>query len=172
MKRTKKTGALLMALLLVVSFLPMVRSYAASLENTNLGGGSGPTPPVELMLEGNAFSGSAGDFYNELKLADAHFEIYADAGAGYQTMAQLIAAGVVTARENGCYEFETGITSVKLYVTYDVDKYELSAFGGVTIGNSESTDIDFHLWDGKQPGASEGNLHQGIGYREYKQQTD
>lgn len=99
----------------------------------------GPTAPVELMLEGNAFSGNASDFYSELKQADAHFEIYADAGAGYQTMAQLIAAGVVTARENGCYEFETGIASVKMYITYDADKYDLSSFGGVTIGNSEST---------------------------------
>ncbi len=99
----------------------------------------GPTAPVELMLEGNAFSGNASDFYSELKQADAHFEIYADAGAGYQTMTQLIAAGVVTARENGCYEFETGIASVKMYITYDADKYDLSSFGGVTIGNSEST---------------------------------
>ena len=236
MKRKKKIGALLLALLLVVSFLPMVRSYAAdcivggdnhtpwnsvldgvftydggamtittsngtlqgqnseisvpenitvtvtvapvsgytvrlrlngqevtlnngvymttttseqsslkfeaSFENTSSGGNpnpGGPTAPVELMLEGNAFSGNTSDFYSELKQADAHFEIYADAGTGYQTMAQLIAAGVVTLRGNGCYELETGITSAKVYITYDADKYNLSTFGGITIGNSEST---------------------------------
>lgn len=139
MKMKRRIGALLAALLLVVSCLPMVRSYAASLENTNPGGGSGPTPPVELMLEGNAFSGNASDFYNELKQADAHFEIYADAGTGYQTLGQLLTAGVVTSRGNGCYEFEAGIASVNMYITYDADKYDLSSFGGVTIGNSEST---------------------------------
>ncbi len=236
MKRKKKIGALLLALLLVVSFLPMVRSYAAdcivggdnhtpwnsvqdgvftydggtmtittsngtlqgqnseisvpenttvtvavapvsgytvrlrlngqevalnngvytttttseqsslkfeaSFENTNPGGGSNPgdpTAPVELVLEGNAFLGNANDFYSELKLADAGFEIYADAGAGYQTLGQLLTAGVVTSKGNGCYVFETGITSVKLYITYDAGSYDLSTFGGITIGNSEST---------------------------------
>lgn len=118
--------------------------FEASFENANPGGGNNPNPPagnspVSLLLEGNAFSGNASDFYNELKQADAHFEIYADAGTGYQTLGQLQTAGVVTSRGNGCYEFETGITSAKVYITYDADKYNLSTFGGIAIGNSEST---------------------------------
>ena len=102
-------------------------------------GGPSPSGSVTLQLEGNAFSGSASDFYNELKQADPRFEIYADAGSGYKTMSQLVTDSVVTSKGNGVYEFKTEITPVKVYITYDVANYDLSAFGGITIGNTEST---------------------------------
>ena len=102
-------------------------------------GGPSPSGSVTLQLDGNAFSGNANDFYNELKQADPRFEIYADAGSGYKTMSQLVADSVVTSKGNGVYEFETEITSVKVYITYDAANYDLAAFGGITIGNTEST---------------------------------
>ncbi|MBU5477104.1 hypothetical protein KQI72_10305 [Eubacterium sp. MSJ-21] len=102
-------------------------------------GGPPPSSGVVLQLEGNAFSGSASDFYNELKQADPRFEIFADAGSGYKTMSQLVTESVVTSKGNGVYEFETEITSVKVYITYDAANYDLAAFGGITIGNTEST---------------------------------
>lgn len=102
-------------------------------------GGPSPSGSVTLQLEGNAFSGSANDFYNELKQTDPRFEIYADAGSGYKTMSQLVTDSVVTSKGNGVYEFETEITPVKVYITYDAANYDLSAFGGITIGNTEST---------------------------------
>lgn len=205
MNRKKRLLPLLMALLLIVSYLPVMRSYAAGTytvkideshgaceasdgtftykdgtsvmgtmkivssdtgkgfqqsskqieevqENTvftrsgGQGSGGDPNPggpspsgSVTLQLEGNAFSGSANDFYNELKQADSHFEIYADAGSGYKTMSQLVTDSVVTSKGNGVYEFKTEITPVKVYITYDAANYDLSAFGGITIGNTEST---------------------------------
>ncbi len=102
-------------------------------------GGPSPSGSVTLQLEGNAFSGNANDFYNELKQADPRFEIYADAGSGYKTMSQLVADSVVTSKGKGVYEFETEITPVKVYITYDAANYDLAAFGGITIGNTEST---------------------------------
>lgn len=45
----------------------------------------------------------------------------------------------MTSKGNGVYEFKTEITPVKVYITYDVANYDLSAFGGITIGNTEST---------------------------------
>ena len=102
-------------------------------------GGPSPSGSVTLQLEGNAFSGNANDFYNELKQADPRFEIYADAGSGYKTMSQLVADSVVTSKGKGVYEFKTEITPVKVYITYDAASYDLAAFGGITIGNTEST---------------------------------
>lgn len=102
-------------------------------------GGPSPSGSVTLQLEGNAFSGNANDFYNELKQTDPRFEIYADAGSGYKTMSQLVTDSVVTSKGNGVYEFKTEITPVKVYITYDAANYDLSAFGGITIGNTEST---------------------------------
>ena len=54
-------------------------------------------------------------------------------------MSQLVTDSVVTSKGNGVYEFKTEITPVKVYITYDVANYDLSAFGGITIGNTEST---------------------------------
>ena len=102
-------------------------------------GGPSPSGSVTLQLDGNAFSGNANDFYNELKQADPRFEIYADAGSGYKTMSQLVADSVVTSKGKGVYEFKTEITPVKVYITYDAANYDLAAFGGITIGNTEST---------------------------------
>ena len=91
-KKKRKIVVFLMTLLLVVSFLPVMQSDASQMYTENNGelppgnpNPGGPTAPVELMLEGDAFSGNSSDFYSELKQADAKFEIYADAGTGYQT---------------------------------------------------------------------------------------
>ena len=145
-KKKRKIVVLLMTLLLTVSFLPVMQNNAAQMYTENNGeltpgnpNPGGPTAPVELMLEGDAFSGNTSDFYSELKQMDAKFEIYADVGTGYQTLEQMITTGVVISRGNGRYEFRTGIISAKVYITYDTDIYDLSLFGGITIGNNEST---------------------------------
>ena len=91
-KKKRKIVVLLMTLLLTVSFLPVMQNNAAQMYTENNGeltpgnpNPGGPTAPVELMLEGDAFSGNTSDFYSELKQMDAKFEIYADVGTGYQT---------------------------------------------------------------------------------------
>lgn len=158
-KMKRKTVALLMALLLVVSFLPVMQSEATQINNEDPNPGN-PNPPagnrqISLILEGNAFDGADTDFYSYMKTQDSTFEIYVDLdpnGTPYvQTLRSLIEAGKASLAPESqmTYRFDASVSNAKVYIMYASDSYTVSTPGTEATGDAGETVIT--LSQGQEP---------------------
>ena len=126
MKRKKGKGLrLLMILMLIAGLLPTERIQAA---------GAGG---IEFQIEGDAWTS-----YEGMKAQDSSFEIYVkpDGDADYVTFQELLDQGRIIKHSDSQYEFDSSITSIRVYITMNTDKYMLMS--GIGIGEEHATTID------------------------------